>query len=122
MDGRLIADGRVRGGKLVAKVGSDDFDEANAIALQADGKIVAAGSTWPRNPFWLVVRLTPRGRLDRSFGSAGVAGSTSGGPGAVAILRDGRMVVGGNEFRPDKPGSKSQLDRGSRCRSPGAIN
>ena len=118
---RYMPDGRLdasfgTGGKVVAKVGSDDFDEANAIALQADGKIVAAGSTWPRNPAWLVVRLTPRGRLDRSFGSAGVAGGrrTGGGASAVAMLRDGKMVVLGGVFVPETSTWSSALIRFTR--------
>jgi uncharacterized delta-60 repeat protein len=101
-DGRL--DGSFgAGGKVVAKVGSDDVDEAVAVALQADGKIVVAGSTSPRNQAWVVVRLTPRGRLDRSFGSGGIASPGGGGfSSAVAILRDGSMVVGGMRFVPDR--------------------
>jgi uncharacterized delta-60 repeat protein len=120
---RYLPDGRLdasfgTGGKFVAKLGFDDFDEAKAVALQADGKIVAAGSSWPRNGYWLVVRLTARGRLDRSFGSDGIAGSSNGGAGAVAMQRDGKMVALGDVFVPETEIWSSALIRFTRSGHP----
>jgi uncharacterized delta-60 repeat protein len=76
------------------------YDQANAIALQDDGKIVvagyadAAGST----PKFGLVRYKTDGSLDRSFGSRGKV-LTSVGYGAaafgVAVQRDGKIVVSG---------------------------
>jgi uncharacterized delta-60 repeat protein len=111
---RYMPDGQLdpsfgRGGKVVNNAGYDDFDIARAVAVEADGKIVAAGSTGPRHFYAVVVRLTPRGALDRSFGSGGIvpAEDRASESSAIAILGDGRMVVGGTENpyfnSPDRP-------------------
>ena len=93
------------GGKALPNVGGDDYDSAEAVATQVDGKIVVAGWTGPRFPGAIVARLTSRGRFDPSFGSGGMAsGAPSqnhGGPGgsagayAVAIARDATIVTAG---------------------------
>ena len=76
-------------------------DFAQAAALQADGKIVVAGTTVPDNVnFGLVVaRYNSDGSLDDSFSGDGkffVSGSGIGGlAGGVAIYADGRILVGG---------------------------
>src|SRR5262245_65312273 len=44
---------------------------ANAVAIQPDGKIVAAGGTLGRKRRFAVVRYTSRGRLDTAFGGDG---------------------------------------------------
>jgi uncharacterized delta-60 repeat protein len=75
---------------------------ARAVAIQADGKIVMVGQT-PTDPYRLnfaVVRITPGGALDPSFGTAGkvltsFGGQRGDGAYAVAIQPDGRIVVGG---------------------------
>jgi uncharacterized delta-60 repeat protein len=75
----------------------DDFNAVSGIAVDADGKIVAAGSSGPRFPGAVLVRYTSAGKRDGSFGRAGVA-SPSGGASAwaaVTILRDGRILVAG---------------------------
>jgi uncharacterized delta-60 repeat protein len=73
-----------------------------ALAIQRDGRIVVAGSVSSRSGGDMaVVRLTPNGRLDRTFSGDGrrtirfpreVGGSEASG---VAIRRDGMIVVGG---------------------------
>lgn len=57
------------GGKLITAL-SKGHDEVRSIAVQADGKIVAAGSTDELNP---VIRYNSNGSLDTSFGAAGIA-------------------------------------------------
>jgi len=73
------------------------------MALQADGKIVQAGVTYNFGPFYLaVVRYTPAGVLDNTFGTGGVVTSTVG-IGATpddevescVIQPDGKIVVAG---------------------------
>jgi uncharacterized delta-60 repeat protein len=73
------------------------------IAVQADGRIVAAGSE-PRSGSpgaraMLVARLLPDGRLDASFGEAGTETIELGQPReearAVAIGGAGKIVIGG---------------------------
>jgi uncharacterized delta-60 repeat protein len=73
------------------------------VALQANGKIVAAGAAGPESgPLsFVVVRLDASdGSLDQTFGSGGevntVFGSGTSVPAAVAIQANGRIVVAGS--------------------------
>ena len=77
-------------------------DSGFAVATQPDGRLVIAGvrgSDSTTGNTWLV-RLTARGRLDRTFGRNGqvVAGAVPGFDEAygVALQRDGRIVVAGD--------------------------
>ncbi len=87
------------GGKAVTPIGSFD-DEANAIAIQSNGEIVAAGYTYngSDNDFALA-RYHTDGSLDATFGAGGIV-TTSIGSGndvanAVAIESDGKIVAAG---------------------------
>lgn len=90
-------------GKLNGPTGS-----AWAVAVQPDGKIIAAGSSnvftkgvVTRRGFTLV-RYNSNGSLDTSFGTQGVVTTSSGGLGGLAEVRgivlqgDGRIVVAGS--------------------------
>ncbi len=92
------------GGRVVADIGGL-FEEAYAVALQADGRIVAAGTTAPGGFCCQVAlaRLTADGRLDASFGVGGrvvtpLSGMTQ--AGALAIQADGKIVAAGGTFDP----------------------
>ncbi len=70
--------------------------EANAVALQKDGKIVAAGTLG--NADFAAVRFDRFGNLDPLFGIQGLAVADFGGfdeANAVLILGNGRIVLGG---------------------------
>ena len=76
-------------------------DYVNALALQSDGKLVAAGSvetTASRRTFGLV-RYKPDGSLDTSFGSNGIAitliGDANAEAEAIALQPDGKIVATG---------------------------
>jgi uncharacterized delta-60 repeat protein len=75
----------------------------NAVALQADGKIVVGGFTQSPQVF-TVARYTAAGTLDGSFGSAGIVTTSAGGNSEVfglAIQPDGKIVAagkGGGDF------------------------
>jgi uncharacterized delta-60 repeat protein len=92
-----------RDGKVVTRLSADG--DAWALAIQRDGRIVAAGTALAsqRDEFALA-RYTPRGRLDSSFGHDGTVqtgvGSWSQAK-AVAIQRDGMIVVGGRSGYSD---------------------
>ncbi len=88
------------GGKVV-NVGGDVY----AAAIQADGKIVAVGSTnYTDSGFitgrgFIVVRYNTDGSLDSTFGEGGKVVtriSDSAEASAVAIQSDGKIVVAGN--------------------------
>ncbi|MUG95782.1 tandem-95 repeat protein [Scytonema sp. UIC 10036] len=81
------------GGKVFTNLGN--FDSANSVAIQSDGKIVVAGS----NGDFALARYNTNGTLDSSFGSGGKVvtdfnGSTDHGN-SVAIQSDGKIVVAG---------------------------
>ena len=87
------------GGKVTTDIGSDD-DTANSVAIQADGKIVAAGySDNGSNLDFALVRYNADGSLDTNFGAAGKVttdiGTTDVGV-SVAIQSDGNIVVAGH--------------------------
>jgi uncharacterized delta-60 repeat protein len=92
------------GGKVLTSFGSQDKAEARAVALQADGKIVLAGSSEGSSGFALA-RYTTRGRLDPSFGQGGKvvtrfgAGRSVSQAGALAIQPDGKLVALGSWYR-----------------------
>ncbi|HVK85840.1 MAG TPA: hypothetical protein VM513_17090 [Kofleriaceae bacterium] len=80
-------------------------DEIHAIALQPDGKIVAAGVTTgatTSNDFALA-RYLPNGTLDPDFGNGGkvmtVLGNDSDNANALVLQADGKIVVGGDSNR-----------------------
>ncbi len=86
-------------GNVITAIGTS-YDYANAVAIQADGKIVAAGSAnnGARNNFALV-RYNSNGSLDTSFGSSGKVTTTIGSSDdlafAVAIQKDSKIVAAG---------------------------
>jgi uncharacterized delta-60 repeat protein len=79
------------------------FDEAKAVVLQPDGKIIVAGRAKISGIYHLaLVRLLPNGSLDPSFGTTGKV-TTAIGPKqdeayAVALQPDGKIVVAGRIF------------------------
>jgi len=81
------------------------YDWLGDIAIQSDGKIVAAGSaTSSGNMDFAVVRYNAGGSLDTSFDSDGkvttaIGSSTDGGE-SVAIQSDGKIVVAGSAYMP----------------------
>lgn len=89
VDGRVVAD---------VVPGSNVF--ARSMAIDAQGRIVVAGSApGPAESWPVVARFNPDGSLDQSFGNGGVVQPQWGGPGpitGIAIDSAGRMVLGGN--------------------------
>lgn len=77
------------------KVTTPGVDDASAVAIQLDGKIVAAGGY---SGFELA-RYNTNGSLDTSFGSNGIAraifASNTGTAQAVRIQSDGKIIVSG---------------------------
>jgi uncharacterized delta-60 repeat protein len=87
-------------------------DQANAVRVQTDGKIVVAGKTY--NGFDLdiaVTRYNSDGSLDATFGTGGKvvtaidrAAGYNEVANAVAIQSDGKIVVTGSSFNSTKTG------------------
>ncbi|HPG60515.1 MAG TPA: delta-60 repeat domain-containing protein [Casimicrobium sp.] len=114
-------------GKFLLPVGPTS-DQANAIALQPDGKIVLAGTCYSGSNFdFCAARLNTDGTLDTSFnGPSGSGngkfllpiGTASDQATAVAVQPDGRIVLAGycyngsnNDFCVARLRSDGALDR-----------
>jgi uncharacterized delta-60 repeat protein len=89
------------------KVATDflgQYDAANAVAVQADGKIVAAGNAREKSGRgdFALARYLPNGNLDPAFGNIGPGqvttqvGFENAAITAMALMPDGRIVVAGN--------------------------
>jgi len=90
-------------GKVTTPVGSSS-DYAYSVAVQSDGKIVAAGySSISGNGYdFALVRYNPNGSLDTSFDSDGkvttAIGSSDDYGRSVALQSDGKIVVAGYSY------------------------
>ena len=81
-------------------------DIANAVAVQADGKLVVVGEAYKQNDFsgedFVVTRYNPDGTLDTTFGRGGKVRTDFPGlaavPSSVVIQPDGKIVVAGGAF------------------------
>lgn len=93
-------------GKVITDIGGFMYgsgDAANSVAIQSDGKIVAAGYGNPLaqgNSDFALVRYTTSGVLDTSFGGSGTGKVTTDFGGndiiqSLAIQSDGKFVVAG---------------------------
>ncbi len=84
--------------------------EANAVAFQPDGKIVASGNVGGDAAFW---RFHPDGTLDASFGTGGVVTVDLGGPLDyfidLAVLPSGAIVAVGTKALSDSDQSQLRI-------------
>jgi uncharacterized delta-60 repeat protein len=93
------------GGKVTTDL-KRSTDIANAVAVQADGKLVVVGQTYKNNDFsnedFAVARYNTNGTLDSTFGAMGRVRTDFPGlaavPSAVVIQPDGKIVVAGGAF------------------------
>ncbi|MCP4350252.1 MAG: hypothetical protein GY795_32655, partial [Desulfobacterales bacterium] len=106
-------------GKVTADFGGHDI--GRSVAVQPDGKIVAAGYSETNGDFALV-RYTSNGTLDDTFGSAGKVTTSYGnyeGCLSVAVQADGKIVAAGfshngsvQDFAVMRYNSDGSLDTG----------
>ena len=81
-------------------------DIANAVALQADGKLVVVGTTYTNNDYsgedFAIARYNPDGSIDSSFGTNGRVTTDFPGLAAVAssvlVQPDGKILVAGGAY------------------------
>jgi uncharacterized delta-60 repeat protein len=117
------------GGKVVSSFGnsSDSRDFVRSMALQADGKIVVAGSVYQRGYYnygysydAAIARYNSDGSLDTSFGTGGKAiyDANQDEWNSLAIQADGKIVVAGyfsygagDDFVVARYTSTGQLDQ-----------
>jgi len=107
------------GGIVQTRTGGESY--VDAIAVQPDGRIAVAGSSvmdLGSGPTYVtLLRYTADGRLDASFGSAGMVltdlGVGSEGASAIALQRDGKILVaawGRGDFTLGRFTTEGQLD------------
>ncbi|WP_170928380.1 delta-60 repeat domain-containing protein [Deinococcus hopiensis] len=103
---RYLPDGRLdvtfgQGGKVVTAIGSRD-DVGYGVAVQADGRIVVAGVAAQQSDDVVLVRYTPAGKPDLSFGQGGVVSTDLGGGAdgvsSVALQPGGKVLVAGSTW------------------------
>jgi uncharacterized delta-60 repeat protein len=90
-------------GRVLTNFSSNNYDAAYALALQPDGKIVAAGySTDSSNHDFALARYNADGSLDPSFGQEGKVttpiGSSYDFGYALALQPDGKIIVAGSSY------------------------
>lgn len=109
---RYNADGTLHpsfgnGGRVQTDLGG--YEMSRSIALQPDGKIVAAGATYTGADAYdfAVLRYNADGTLDPSFGNGGVVTTDFGGgvdsydaATSIAVQPDGKIIVAGGVFQP----------------------
>ncbi len=87
-------------GIVLTNASGTGSDEAKAVAIQADGKIVVTGA-----PNFTLARYNTNGTLDTTFSGDGeVTTPGLGAAGAVAIQADGKIVVAGTGNAPGPSG------------------
>jgi uncharacterized delta-60 repeat protein len=90
------------GGIVTTSIGSSSNDICYAVALQPDGKIVAAGgSSEGANNVLVLVRYNGNGSLDTDFGSGGIVTASVSGNAtglSVAVQTGGKIVVSGSSW------------------------
>jgi uncharacterized delta-60 repeat protein len=91
------------GGKVTTDFGGcDSCDVATALAIQQDGKIVAAGVSGANDDYFAISRYNSNGSLDTSFGNGGkVLTPFNGFASGVAIQQDGKIVAAGYSGGPN---------------------
>ncbi len=100
-------------GKVTTNFGGDDL--GMAIALQPDGKIVAAGTSLIGSYNFALARYNSNGSLDTTFGGgSGKVTSPFGVGTGVALQADGKIVVAGDasDFVLARYNSDGSLDAG----------
>lgn len=103
------------GGTVVTDFANGSLDEVFGVALQADGKIVAAGRS---NANLALARYMPGGSLDPTFGTGGLVVTDLGSTEvirAMVIQPDGKIVVAGAtgaDFALARYDSSGALDPG----------
>jgi uncharacterized delta-60 repeat protein len=131
LDSSFGAGGKVNTDFNSSGSGSGLNDAAVGLAIQQDGKIIAAGASETNTPDffynWSIARYNQNGSLDASFGIGGkVSTGLSGNDdqaGSVMIQPDGKILVGGmaGGFVTISTNSLSVIDQGSTMGSDFAL-
>lgn len=99
----ILDDAFGTGGKVVTGFGSGDSDDADAIAVQPDGKIVVAGNTRAgSNNNFALARYNVDGSLDSTFGTGGKVTTDFFGDfdfaTSIAVVSGNKILVAGGAY------------------------
>lgn len=90
------------GGKVLTPIGDAGGDLIRSLAIEAGGKIIAAGATGSQfglTSRFALARYNTNGSLDTTFGSGGIVttliGSQQNSPNSVALQQDGKIIAAG---------------------------
>ena len=92
------------GGKVTTDFGTTDDEVSDKMAVQADGKPVAAGFAGEgTSRDFALARYTPTGAVDPTFGTGGLVttdffGFTDHAQAGLVVQPDGKLVAGGSAF------------------------
>jgi uncharacterized delta-60 repeat protein len=91
------------GGTVAVRPPTGSFRNAQGVAVQADGKIIANGRFLDatQNVYFAALRVNPDGSVDTGYGTGGWATAQvppSGGPNAMALEPDGRLLLAGGDI------------------------
>jgi hypothetical protein len=100
------------GGKVLTTFPNKAFDEANAVAILSDGKVIAGGITHSppvtggcESSNFALVQYTPDGIVDSTFGAGGGAITdfrcTNEEARAIVVQGDGKIVLAGDTTAPN---------------------
>src|SRR4029079_12439575 len=97
-DGKLDTSFGVNGKVRTNFIG--DNDDARAVTIQPDGKIIAVGGAGngPLHGKFAIARYLPNGKLDHSFSGDGkrtISFADGGGANAVVVQADGKILIAG---------------------------
>jgi uncharacterized delta-60 repeat protein len=104
------------GGKVTTNFAGDDY--GNALAIQADGRLVVAGYATPSGRRFALARYNTNGSLDTTFDGDGKLTTNMGSTGigyanAVVIQPDGRIIAGGGVSGEEEFGLARYMPNGS---------
>ncbi len=90
-------------GNVITTIGDSSNNQIESMAVQNDGKIVAAGSSYFDSEHHTVaIRFTPNGNLDNSFGTGGIsllpANNSIQYVYSAAIQDDGKIIASGSSY------------------------
>ncbi len=104
-------------GVVITDFGNGLFEHAYAVAVQADGRIIAAGHIYDvdlAQTHFALARYWPDGRLDASFGQAGKVVTAFGETVQardIAVQSDDKIVVAGRGWLPNWSGTETVVAR-----------
>ena len=90
-------------GKVTTVFISGQDDRVNSVALQADGKIVAAGVSSGVTYAFALARYNADGSLDTSFDGDGRVTTGNGSSNSMVLQADGKIVVAGSSVQNVTP-------------------